>query len=81
MINTLEIFDKGNASTKVTVTANNDVRIKLGKNIKEEDKKDVLEFCKKHALNIISVNISTTYRKTITDKILIDKNIIKELYK
>lgn len=79
MINTLEIFDKGNASTKVTVTANNDVRIKLGKNIKEEDKKDVLEFCKKHALNIISVNISTTYRKTITDKILIDKNIIKEI--
>ena len=79
MINTLEIFDKGNASTRVTVTANNDVRIKLGKNIKEEDKKDVLEFCKKHALNIISVNISTTYRKTITDKILIDKNIIKEI--
>lgn len=79
MINTLEIFDKGNAATRVTVTANNDVRIKLGKNIKEEDKKDVLEFCKKHALNIISVNISTTYRKTITDKILIDKNIIKEI--
>lgn len=79
MINTLEIFDKGNASTRVTVTANNDVRIKLGKNIKEDDKKDVLEFCKKHALNIISVNISTTYRKTITDKILIDKNIIKEI--
>ena len=79
MINTLEIFDKGNAATRVTVTANNDVRIKLGKNIKEEDKKDVLEFCKKHSLNIISLNISTTYRKTITDKILIDKNIIKEI--
>lgn len=79
MINTLEIFDKGNAATRVTVTANNDVRIKLGKNIKEEDKKDVLEFCKKHSFNIISLNISTTYRKTITDKILIDKNIIKEI--
>ena len=36
MINTLEIFDKGNAATRVTVTANNDVRIKLGKNIIKE---------------------------------------------
>lgn len=78
MINTLEVFDKGNASTRITVTATNDVRIKIGKNIKKEDKENVLEFCKKHALDIISVNLSTTYRKSIADKILISKGVIKE---
>lgn len=36
-INSLEIFDNGNTHSRITVTANNDVRIKIGKDVDPEN--------------------------------------------
>lgn len=68
MINSIEIFDKGNASSRLTVTADGDVRIKIGKKIKEEDKDTVTEHLTFIANCIVEKGISTTYRKHFMDK-------------
>lgn len=68
MINSIEIFDKGNASCRLTVTVDNDVRIKIGKGIKEEDKDTVIEHLTFIANCIIEKGILVTYRKHFMDK-------------
>ena len=36
-INSIEIFDNGNTHSRIAVTANNDVRIKIGKDVDPEN--------------------------------------------
>lgn len=73
-INSIEIFDKGNTHSRITVTANNDVRIKIGKYISPEEKDQVVYTLTEAARMIIDNGYNTqtlrgTYKPT-RDRIL-----------
>ena len=52
-INSIEIFDNGNTHSSITVTQNNDVRIKIGKDVNPEDDDKVIHILTEAARVII----------------------------
>ena len=52
-INSIEIFDNGNTHSRITVTANNDVRIKIGKDVDPENEDPIIHLLTEAARIII----------------------------
>lgn len=52
-INSIEIFDNGNTHSRITVTANNDVRIKIGKDVDPENEDPIIHVLTEAARIII----------------------------
>ena len=52
-INSVEIFDNGNTHSRLTVTANNDVRIKIGKDVDPENEDPIIHLLTEAARIII----------------------------
>jgi hypothetical protein len=65
-INSIEIFDNGNKYSRITVTQNNDVRIKIGKDVNPEDDDTVIHILTEAARAIIvnGYNANGTLRGT-----------------
>lgn len=53
-INSIEIFDNGNTHSRITVTANNDVRIKIGKDVDPENEDPIIHVLTEAARIIIN---------------------------
>lgn len=52
-INSIEISDNGNTHSRITVTANNDVRIKIGKDVDPENEDPIIHVLTEAARVII----------------------------
>ena len=53
VINSIEIFDNGTTHSRITVTQNNDVRIKIGKDVNPENDDEVIHILTEAARAII----------------------------
>lgn len=62
----IEIFDKGNAHSRLTVSSTNEVRIKIGTDIAQEDKEHTVNILKYAAQQILDngLNLEGTLRGT-----------------
>lgn len=70
--NKITVFDKGNINCRLTVTVNDEIRIKLGHDVPDKDKSIIINEMIRKGKDVCNKNISKTYRKTLYYKKMID---------